>query len=200
MQARPVAVVGGTGALDATSPWTRRRTTPALESVIIPVWCSKNRGRPLASSRVSLPQSRAHEHRRPQPMTDLLQVLPDFETRRFSHLLPSLDKARITTTDLLTLDAPDVAKRAQLPAGELRKLVDAVVPALHAQLGFGAEPTPQHGFSAALSAPEDSWTCISTLDHELDAALGGGIPPGYLVEVTGERYCALSVHALSQCS
>ena len=114
-------------------------------------------------------------------------MLPDFETRPFSHLLPSLDRALITTTDLLTLDAPDVAKRAQLPAGELRKLVDALVPALHLQLGFGAGAIETNGFSAALRAPEDSWTCISTLDDELDAALGGGIPPGYLVEVTGER-------------
>jgi DNA repair protein RAD57 len=120
-------------------------------------------------------------------MTDLLQVLPDFETRPFSHLLPSLDRALITTTDLLTLDAPDVAKRAQLPAGELRKLVDALVPALHQQLGFGGEVAETNGFFDALRAPADSWTCISTLDDELDAALGGGIPPGYLVEVTGER-------------
>lgn len=118
-------------------------------------------------------------------MTDLLQVLPDFETRPFSHLLPSLDKALITTNDLLTLDAQDVAKRAQLPAGELRKLTDAVVPALHRQLGFGADEAPGPAF---LGEPTESWSCISTLDDELDAALGGGIPPGYLVEVAGERY------------
>ena len=120
-------------------------------------------------------------------MTDLLQVLPDFETRPFSHLLPSLDRALITTTDLLTLEAPDVAKRAQLPAGELRKLVDVLVPALHRQLGFGGEVADTNGFDAALRAPAESWACISTLDDELDAALGGGIPPGYLIEVTGER-------------
>lgn len=112
-------------------------------------------------------------------MTDLLQVLPDLDTKPFSHLLPSLDKALITTNDLLTLDAAAVAKRAQIPAGELRKLADAVVAALHQQLGFGPEePTP---------TPRREWACISTLDDELDAALGGGIPRGYLVEVTGER-------------
>lgn len=121
-------------------------------------------------------------------MTDLLQVLPDFETRPFSHLLPSLDKALITTNDLLTLEAQDVAKRAQLPAGELRKLVDAVVPALHQQLGFGGESAAENAFTAALGNPAESWKCISTLEDRLDAALGGGIPPGYLVEVTGERY------------
>jgi DNA repair protein RAD57 len=72
-------------------------------------------------------------------MTDLLQVLPDVDCKPFSHLLPSLDKALLTTNDLLTLDAPDVAKRAQLPASELRKLADAVTAALHRQLGFGGE-------------------------------------------------------------
>ncbi|KAH5279426.1 hypothetical protein HBI71_021910 [Parastagonospora nodorum] len=123
-------------------------------------------------------------------MTDLLQVLPDaFDTKPYSHLLPSLDKALITTNDLLTLDATDVAKRAQLPAGELRKLTDAVVAALHRQLGFGGqEPlgsASSSGWSKSLHAETD-WNCISTLDEELDAALGGGIPPGYLVEVTGE--------------
>lgn len=105
-------------------------------------------------------------------------VLPDFDATPFSHLLPSLDKALITTNDVLTLDAPTIAKRAQVPSGELRKLADAVVAALHRQLGFGPEepaPTTKH-----------DWACISTLDDELDAALGGGIPRGYLVEVTGE--------------
>ncbi|KAH7393051.1 DNA repair protein rhp57 [Pyrenochaeta sp. MPI-SDFR-AT-0127] len=114
-------------------------------------------------------------------MTDLLQVLPDFDAKPYSHLLPSLDKALITASDLLTLDAADVAKRAQLPAGELRKLADAAVRALHRQLGFGAEEA--HGTS---HLPDSDWACISTLDEKLDAALGGGIPRGYLVEVTGE--------------
>jgi DNA repair protein RAD57 len=123
-------------------------------------------------------------------MTDLLQVLPDLDSKPYSHLLPSLDKALITTNDLLTLEATDVAKRAQLPAGELRKLVDAVVAALHRQLGFGGEEQLGHDFLSGPSTSNSSktaWSWISTLDQELDAALGGGIPPGYLVEITGER-------------
>ena len=32
------------------------------------------------------------------------------------------------------------------------------------------------------------WNTISTLDSVLDELLGGGIPTGYLTEVTGERY------------
>ncbi|KAJ4369740.1 DNA repair protein rhp57 [Neocucurbitaria cava] len=122
-------------------------------------------------------------------MTDLLQVLPDFDTKPYTHLLPSLDKSLITTNDLLTLDAADVGKRAQLPPGELRKLTDAVVSGLHRGLGFGGEEAAGNAFLAGLGhgdASQSEWSCISTLDETLDAALGGGIPRGYLVEVTGE--------------
>lgn len=124
-------------------------------------------------------------------MTDLLHVLPDFNTALYTHLLPSLDKALITTNDLVTLAPTDVAKRAQLPAGDVRKLADAVVQALHGSLGFGAEEARGSSFLAASGnarAPASASGSISTLDERLDAALGGGIPPGYLVEVTGERY------------
>lgn len=140
------------------------------------------------------PQSRAHARQHWEPMTDLLQVLPDFDTSPYTHLLPSLDKALVTSNDLLTLDAADVAKRAQLPASELRKLVHAVVRALHHQLGLGGEEVTGTGTTSLTAlgnpaaSPQSDRTCISTLDDHLDAALGGGIPPGYLVEITGERY------------
>ncbi|KAF2491552.1 P-loop containing nucleoside triphosphate hydrolase protein [Lophium mytilinum] len=115
---------------------------------------------------------------------DLLQACPDLDTRPFSHLLPSLDKALVTTNDLLTLDAQDVAKRAQVPAQDLKKLADAILVALHRDLGFGLE---EDRSNTILSPAGDvAWNAISTLDSGLDAALGGGIPPGYLVEVTGE--------------
>ncbi|KAF2878438.1 P-loop containing nucleoside triphosphate hydrolase protein [Massariosphaeria phaeospora] len=122
-------------------------------------------------------------------MTDLLQVLPDLDTRPYTHLLPSLDRALISTNDLLTLDAVDVAKRAQLPAGDLRKLVEAVTAGLHRHLAFGGEEAGRNSFLAAPGNPQASaleWSRISTLDEQLDTALGGGIPSGYLVEVTGE--------------
>ncbi|OAG01681.1 uncharacterized protein CC84DRAFT_211060 [Paraphaeosphaeria sporulosa] len=118
-------------------------------------------------------------------MADLLHVLPDFDTSKFQHLLPSLDKALVSTTDLVTLAPAHVAKRAQVPAGELRKLVDALVPALHRHLGFGAEEPRSTAFLAA-SGHASAALAISTLDDELDQALLGGIRPGYLVEVTGE--------------
>lgn len=118
-------------------------------------------------------------------MTDLLHVLPDFDTRPYTHLLPSLDRALVSTSDLVTLEPADVAKRAQLPPAEVKKLVEAALSALHRQLGFGGEEAPGAAFLSAARG----WPCITTLDEALDAALGGGIPPGYLVEVTGER-CA----------
>lgn len=122
-------------------------------------------------------------------MTDLLQVLPDFNTKPHTHLLPSLDKALITTSDLLTLGPQQVGKRAQLPAGEVKKLIDDIVSILHGQLGFGREEASGAASVNVLNVldPEEELRCISTLDEKLDATLGGGILPGHLVEVTGER-------------
>jgi DNA repair protein RAD57 len=130
-------------------------------------------------------------------MADLLHVLPDFNTAQYTHLLPSLDKALITTNDLVTLTPVDVAKRAQLPAGDVRKLQHAVVHALHASLGVGAG-AGEAGGNSFLASSGNAASRISTLDERLDAALGGGIPPGYLVEVTGERYGHMPFHAYSK--
>ncbi|OJD29560.1 dna repair protein rad57 [Diplodia corticola] len=121
-------------------------------------------------------------------MSDLHHVVPDrFPAHRFSHLLPSLDRHRVTTSDILTLDAVDLAKRAQVPVAELRKLHHAIVTALHADLGLAslefAEPDATNQ-PDAWHATE--WRTISTLDDRLDAELGGGVPAGYLTEITGE--------------
>lgn len=118
-------------------------------------------------------------------MTDLLAVLPDFPIEDFSNIVPSLEKHKVAVTDILTCDATDIAKRAQVPAREVRRLSDALIRTLHAQLGVDG---PLYG---VLSAPGndlvDRWSSISVLDDGLDAALGGGIPAGYLTELTGER-------------
>ena len=126
-------------------------------------------------------------------MTNLLTVLPDFDLKPYTHLLPSLEKALILTADLLTLDAFDIGKRASLPPGEVRKLTDALLEALH--LAISASNTVGRDGSdiAASEVGKDglgsssSWTLISTLDDSLDASLGGGISPGYLTEIVGER-------------
>lgn len=133
-------------------------------------------------------------------MTDLLTVLPHFDSRPYTHILPSLEKALVTCADLLTLDATHVAKRAQVPPGEVKKLADALVHALsidssvtsplpgsgdsHGE-GHGRGPVFRHGDELL-----GQWM-ISTLDDKLDNALKGGIHSGYLTEITGERYAYL---------
>lgn len=133
-------------------------------------------------------------------MTDLLHTLPNFPTKHYTHLIPSLEKNLLTTTDLLTLDPLEVAKRAHLPLLDVRRLANHVLATLQSQLGVidGAEalrkheesPNPEDASSLKASGRTISqgWSAISTLDPLLDAALGGGIPTTYITEVTGERY------------
>ena len=133
-------------------------------------------------------------------MTDLLHTLPDFPTQSYTHLLPSLEKHLITIADLLTLDALEIAKRAQLPVLDLRRLANHIIAALQEDLGLiedgpvENEPArqPEIKKNARLKKNGrdvvDQWTTISTLDDDLDAALGGGIPTGYITEIAGERY------------
>ncbi|MCJ1319348.1 hypothetical protein MMC15_004684 [Xylographa vitiligo] len=134
-------------------------------------------------------------------MTDLLHILPNFSTADYSHLIPSLEKHLITCTDLLTLEATDIAKRAQLPVLDVRKLVGDILAQLQGQLGLGSgneATTSQSEIQIAGGEVEwgelrksgndllCEWSTISTLDDDLDAALGGGIPTGYITEITGE--------------
>lgn len=128
-------------------------------------------------------------------MTDLVSVLPTFPTHEWTHLIPSLERNLITTTDLITLDAVDIAKRAQLPLLDLKRLCNAVLQELQGSLGLGAHSW-QNGSAKVSSTPlrgsgidvVESWQTISTLDDASDTALGGGIPAGYVTEITGERY------------
>ncbi|KAK3387145.1 DNA repair protein RAD57 [Podospora didyma] len=128
-------------------------------------------------------------------MTDLLRVLPHFPSGQFANLISVLEKHGLTTNDLLTLNAADIGKRTQLPLLDLKRLCAAVLNSLHADLGVApssssssrSRPAPA---SAALKNTAASlaakWQTISTLDDALDAALGGGIPTGYVTEITGE--------------
>ena len=124
-------------------------------------------------------------------MTDLATVLPGFPTQQYIRLLTSLEKNRVTTADLLTLDSVEVAKRAQLPLLDVKLLCNAVLEALQIGLGTKQPENETQPYPALLRhAGQDivnSWNVISTLDDDLDFALGGGIPTGYITEVTGER-------------
>jgi DNA repair protein RAD57 len=145
---------------------------------------------------------------------DLLTVLPGFKTKPYQHLLPALERTKITTVDLLTIEFLEIAKRAHVPPADIRRLCDRVTEALHADIGF-VEPEPIiedsdeepeelessiHPASLVLGPAMDrttsQWNTISTLDPAMDDLLGGGIPTGYMIEVTGERYVIVVVFDL----
>ncbi|KXT12595.1 hypothetical protein AC579_375 [Pseudocercospora musae] len=111
-----------------------------------------------------------------RPM-NTLTVLPDFDVSNHTHILPSLERAHISTADLLSLDALHVAKRAHVPPGDVKKLADALIDALHAdsqcQAGRHLGGIRQRAM-------------ISTLDDGLDTVLGGGIARGHVTEMVGE--------------
>ena len=127
-------------------------------------------------------------------MTDLLHTIPDFPINLYTHLLPSLERNLITTTDLLTLDVLEIAKRAQLPLLDVRRLVNDIVGRLQGQLGLTQTGNhEEHVRNLRSSGNEvlEKWSTISIIDASFDEALGGGIPAGYITEVTGERYMPL---------
>lgn len=106
-----------------------------------------------------------------------------------------------TVTDLLTLEVADLGKRTQLPLLDLKRLCNAVLEALHTDLGIvqdhdavrpvenqAEDETTSHGppLRHTLAALASQWSTISTLDSALDASLGGGIPTGTITEIAGE--------------
>lgn len=99
------------------------------------------------------------------------------------------------------MEVADIGKRTQLPLLDLKRLCNAVLEALHLDLGVAEdhdggrtaevevksapgshETTYRHGLTALAS----QWNTISTLDPVLDASLGGGIPTGTITEIAGE--------------
>jgi DNA repair protein RAD57 len=123
-------------------------------------------------------------------MTDLTTVLPGFPTHQYVRLLPKLEKNLVTTADLLTLDCVEVAKRAQLPLLDVKRLCNAVLEALQGNLGIIETENEGQESSRLRKSGKDiinASSAVSTLDDDLDSALGGGIPTGYITEVTGER-------------
>lgn len=139
---------------------------------------------------------------------DLLSVLPGFVTRPYAHILPPLERSKITTVDLITLDTLEIAKRAHVPPADVRRLSACIIESLHTDLGFErvqadrgtlGEDEPSSSINAdavsldlgsATKLQPSRWNTISTMDPALDALLGGGVPTGYVTEVTGERYVA----------
>ncbi|KEY64596.1 hypothetical protein S7711_09609 [Stachybotrys chartarum IBT 7711] len=122
-------------------------------------------------------------------MTDLLQILPSFPVSRFAALLPSIEKHALSTTELLALHPADVARQTDLPILDLKRFVAAI----HASLADDTRPE-------ALSLPDDApCAAVSTLDDDLDDALGGGVPVGCVTEFAGESGAGKTQFLLSLC-
>ncbi|KAI0124939.1 DNA repair protein RAD57 [Xylariales sp. AK1849] len=119
-------------------------------------------------------------------MTDLSRILPDFPVARYANLLPTIEKHQVTTSDLLTLHVIDLGKRTQLPLLDLKRLCNAVLEALHVDLGVSDRQPRESSLRQTGDEIAKRWSTISTLDESLDEALGGGIPTGYITEITGE--------------
>ena len=141
-------------------------------------------------------------------MTDLLSILPSFPTTTYTHLIPSLEKNLITTTDLLTLDSLEIAKRAQLPLLDVKRLVEHVLATLQSEIGVEDrqlsndakrfEDVPREGDerwgrlkSEGKELVSRPWNIITLGDKALNDLLCDGIPTGYITEVVGERYFLL---------
>jgi DNA repair protein RAD57 len=129
-------------------------------------------------------------------MSDLRDVLPDFNTKPYTHLLHSLEKNDISVTDLVSLDPVEIARKCPLPLLDLRRLVTDVVYALQKDLNMlDLKQSTSSDLLASTNdrkpAPRPSLghdlTFVKTLDPAIDKLLGGGLPIGYITEVVGER-------------
>ncbi|OAF62326.1 hypothetical protein VC83_00792 [Pseudogymnoascus destructans] len=121
-------------------------------------------------------------------MTDLSSILPAFPTAPYAHLLPSLERQGVSTTDLLALDPAALAKRANIPVEDVKRLCTHVLRALQRDLGLtGDDPeTALSSLRGTGNQISKKWDAISTLDPSLDGLLSGGFPAGYITEITGE--------------
>ncbi|KAI1614784.1 DNA repair protein RAD57 [Exophiala viscosa] len=131
-------------------------------------------------------------------MSDLAEILPNFDSRDYTHLFHSLEKNDITVADLITLDPIEIARRCPLPATDVQKFVLDVTKALQDDLQGKvkqvwdikitdpAEATVTIAESLNGAASPVVGPSLKTLDETIDRALGGGIVPGHIVEVVGE--------------
>ena len=133
-------------------------------------------------------------------MSDLLEILPEFDLKPYSHLLHSLEKNDITVTDLITLDLVEIARKCPLPLLDVRRLVSDVIEALQKDLKM--LPSKQSTSSELLASTSDGkpppngaslklrrqeLEYVKTLDPAIDKLLGGGFATGYVAEIAGER-------------
>ncbi|KAL7926648.1 P-loop containing nucleoside triphosphate hydrolase protein [Trichoderma austrokoningii] len=146
-------------------------------------------------------------------MTDLVHILPSFPLSAFAALIPTIEQHALTTTDLLTTHPTDLAKRTQLPIIDLRRFLATIqahlsddftpsTPLAPPPPSSSTEEQEEQEKEQEQPRPHTSVTSnefISTLDDGLDAALGGGVPTGYITEFTGESGVGKTQFLLSLC-
>ncbi|KAM7212257.1 putative dna repair protein rad57 protein [Rhypophila decipiens] len=123
--------------------------------------------------------------------SDLLTLDPADIGKR-THL-PLLDVKRFCSAVLAALHA-DLGISPPRPGPRSHRSGADPVPRSGSGAGAGAERVQTNNqsgpFTNALRSTPASlasqWQTISTLDESLDRALGGGIPAGYITEITGE--------------
>lgn len=82
-------------------------------------------------------------------MSDLLEVLPDFNTKPFTHLFHSLEKNNISVVDLISLEPKEIARKCPLPPVDVQKLRQALVLALQSDLKTLVSQTRKRDSKAA---------------------------------------------------
>ena len=129
---------------------------------------------------------------------DLLDVLPDFDIKPYTHLLHSLTKKSISTHDLATKDPQQIARSCPLPSADVQKLAKDVILALQRDVLQGVRKKRKFTDSATektdngletkkskTGTRKEESNVVRTLDAALDKALNGGIHPG-VTEIVGE--------------
>ncbi|KIW28800.1 uncharacterized protein PV07_04672 [Cladophialophora immunda] len=126
-------------------------------------------------------------------MSDLLEVLPDFDLKPHSHLLHSLEKNDVTVADLITLDPKEIARKCPLPVADVQRLVEDAIHALQRDTLQGVRKKRRFRAAGAGETAGDGPETrkelplkVRTLDPNIDQALNGGLHPGHIVEVVGE--------------
>ncbi|RDA93168.1 hypothetical protein CP533_3166 [Ophiocordyceps camponoti-saundersi (nom. inval.)] len=132
-------------------------------------------------------------------MTDLIRILPSFPVGAFSNLVATAEQHGLSTTDLLALHPVDIAKQTRLPVLDLRRFVAAVQASLADEIVVEELSLRRKQTQARDNHDRPTRRCISTLDDNLDAALGGGIPLGRITEFAGESGTGKTQFLLSLC-
>ena len=91
-------------------------------------------------------------------MSDILEVLPNFDTKPYSHLFYSLGKNNITVNDLITLDPKDIARRCPLPSTDVAKLCADVIRSLQSDVRSSLRKKPKIGPASTLLAFKEEAT------------------------------------------